>query len=94
MAYYISSSTDLERVRAAIRNHWAIEDKLHYCLDVYCGHDASTKRAGNVVQIMDIIQKHNLFVMERLKVNLKSSIPRIQKKLARLNPTKLLTLNF
>ncbi|HBW25918.1 MAG TPA: ISAs1 family transposase, partial [Hungateiclostridium thermocellum] len=44
-------------------------------------HDASHKRTRNVAQIMDIIQKINLLIIERLKTNMKSSIPRIQKQL-------------
>ena len=60
VAYYISSLTDVSSLKQAIRGHWAIENKLHHCLDVYFGHDASHKRTRNVAQIMDIIQKINL----------------------------------
>ncbi len=69
-----------------IREHWVIENKLHYMLDVYLGQDMSSKRQGNVAQIMDIIMKVNLFIMQRLRERKKSSIPRVQKFLARLNP--------
>ncbi|MGP1558610.1 MAG: ISAs1 family transposase, partial [Porphyromonas gingivalis] len=48
----------------------------------------------NVAQIMDIIQKINLLIIERLKTNMKSSIPRIQKKLARMKPQQLITIQF
>lgn len=92
--YYISSSSDLPRIREVIRNHWAIENKLHYCLDVFLGQDASKKRAGNVAQIMDKVQKYNLFLYERLKLSYKTSIPRIQKKLARLRPQQIILLKF
>ncbi|RRD70125.1 hypothetical protein EII41_12985 [Tannerella forsythia] len=34
-------------------------------------HDASHKRTKNVAQIMDIIQKINLLIIERLKTNIK-----------------------
>ena len=94
VAYYISSLTDVSSLKQAIRGHWAIENKLHHCLDVYFGHDASHKRTRNVAQIMDIIQKINLLIIERLKTNMKSSIPRIQKKLARMNPQQLITIQF
>ncbi|MCE8187237.1 ISAs1 family transposase, partial [Porphyromonas gingivalis] len=60
----------------------------------YFGHDASHKRTRNVAQIMDIIQKINLLIIERLKTNMKSSIPRIQKKLARMKPQQLITIQF
>ncbi len=94
MVYYISSSTESSLLRQSILGHWAIENNLHHCLDVYLGHDASHKRAKNVAQIMDIIQKINLFIIMRLKINMKSSIPRVQKKLARTKPTKIATLPF
>ena len=94
VAYYISSLTDVSSLKQAIRGHWAIENKLHHCLDVYFGHDASHKRTRNVAQIMDIIQKINLLIIERLKTNMKSSIPRIQKKLARMKPQQLMTMQF
>lgn len=90
VAYYISSEVDLARIRAVIREHWAIENKLHYMLDVYLSQDMSSKRQGHVAQIMDIIMKVNLFIMQRLRERKKSSVPRIQKFLARLN-LKLIT---
>ncbi len=94
VVYYISSSTESSLLRQSIRGHWAIENNLHHCLDVYFGHDASHKRAKNVAQIMDIIQKINMLIIMRLKTNIKSSIPRVQKKLARTKPTKIATLQF
>lgn len=93
-SYYISSSEDLPRLRQAIRGHWAIENQLHYCLDVFLGQDVSHKRVGNVAQIMDIIQKINLFIIQRLKQEMKTSIPRLQKKLARLKPKQIIELKF
>lgn len=50
-SHYISSLTDLERLKAAIRSHWAIENHLHHCLDVYLGQDDSHKTRGNAPQI-------------------------------------------
>lgn len=94
MVYYISSSTESSLSRQSIRGAWEIENNLHHCLDVCFGQDASHKRAKNVAQIMDIIQKINLFIITRLKTNMKSSIPRVQKKLARTKPTKIATLQF
>ena len=82
MVYYISSSTESSLSRQSIRGAWEIENNLHHCLDVYFGHDTSHKRAKNVAQIMDVIQKINLLIITRLKTNMKSSIPRVQKKLA------------
>ncbi|PDP55156.1 ISAs1 family transposase, partial [Porphyromonas gingivalis] len=36
----------------------------------------------------------NLLIIERLKTNMKSSILRIQKKLARMKPQQLITIQF
>lgn len=94
IVYYISSSTESSLLRQSIRGHWAIENNLHHCLNVYLGHDASHKRAKSLAQIMGIIQKINLFIITRLKTSMKSSIPRMQKKLARTKPTKIATLQF
>ncbi len=80
VVYYISLSTESSLLRQSIRGHWAIENNLHHCLDVYFGHDTSLKRAKNVTQIMEIIQKINLFIITKLKTNMKSSIPCVQKK--------------
>ena len=77
MVYYISSSTESSLLRQSIHGDWEIENNLHHCLDVCFGHDASHKRAKSIVQIMDIIQKINLFIIMRLKTKMKSSIPRV-----------------
>lgn len=39
VSYYISSLSNAEEVCKLIRNHWAIENNLHYCLDVILGED-------------------------------------------------------
>ncbi|MDY5858600.1 MAG: ISAs1 family transposase [Porphyromonas sp.] len=76
--YYISLIADLERLRQAIRSHWAIENNLHHCLDVYLGQDASHKRLGNVPQIMDVVLKINLFILMHLREKAGLSIPMLQ----------------
>lgn len=92
--YYISSGKDLGQIRKVIREHWAIENKLHYMLDVYMGQDLSEKRQGNAAQIMDMIMKVNLLIMQRLKLAKKSSVPRIEKFLSRISPEKLIQLEI
>ncbi|MCF6349336.1 MAG: ISAs1 family transposase, partial [Flavobacteriaceae bacterium] len=41
----------------AIRSHWAIENKLHWILDVAFCEDASRKRTGNTAQNFSILNK-------------------------------------
>ena len=49
--YYISSlAPEAARLNAAIRQHWGIENKLHWVLDVAFREDDSRKRAGHAAQ--------------------------------------------
>jgi predicted transposase YbfD/YdcC len=75
--YYISSlEREAKFINKAIRDHWAIENKLHWVLDVVFGEDASRKRKGNSANNFNIITKMALSLMEDCKVNL----PRSQKR--------------
>jgi predicted transposase YbfD/YdcC len=61
--YYITSlSPDAARLNQAIRNHWGIENKLHWALDVSFGEDLDRKRAGNAAQ--------NFSILNRIALNL------------------------
>jgi predicted transposase YbfD/YdcC len=61
--YYISSlQPDAARLNTSIRQHWGIENKLHWALDVAFGEDASRKRAGNAAQ--------NFSLLNRIALNL------------------------
>ena len=46
VSYYISSIEDSKCIFHAIRDHWKIENQLHYMLDVYLGENGWIKRAG------------------------------------------------
>ncbi len=49
--YYISSlPPEATRLNQLIRQHWGIENKLHWVLDVAFGEDHSRKRAGHAAQ--------------------------------------------
>jgi predicted transposase YbfD/YdcC len=61
--YYITSlGPDPARLNQAIRNHWGIENKLHWALDVGFGEDLDRKRAGNAAQ--------NFSILNRIALNL------------------------
>jgi predicted transposase YbfD/YdcC len=61
--YYITSlKPDAARLNQAIRQHWGIENKLHWVLDVAFGEDQSRKRAGNAAQ--------NFSLLNRIALNL------------------------
>jgi len=56
--YYISSlRNDASEFQSKIRAHWAVENKLHWTLDVAFSEDASRKRAGNAAQNYSILLK-------------------------------------
>lgn len=46
---YLISSLQLtaEKIAGYVRGHWGIENKLHWCIDVYYGEDASRKKKGS-----------------------------------------------
>jgi len=75
MSYYISSIEDSKRIFRAIRDHWKIENQLHYMLDVYLGEDGWSKRAGEADINMELMAKIDLFILQRLKAKLGKSIP-------------------
>ena len=56
--YYISSlQNNANEFQSKIRSHWAVENNLHWTLDVCFGEDASRKRAGNAAQNYSILLK-------------------------------------
>ncbi len=56
--YYISSSNaNAAFFNNAARQHWGIENKLHWTLDVIFDEDASTKRAGTAAENFSFISK-------------------------------------
>jgi predicted transposase YbfD/YdcC len=61
--YYISSlDADAQRAASAIRQHWAVENKLHWCMDVAFADDQMRARTGHAA--------HNLAVLKHITMNL------------------------
>lgn len=64
--YYLSSlPVDAAKFAQAVRGHWAIENSLHWVLDVHLGEDDSRARAGHAAA--------NLATLRRLALNLLKS---------------------
>ena len=73
--YYISSLSAKPKVIGhAIRSHWAIENNLHWTLDMVFKEDNSLKKKGNSALNYNIIAKMALNIIER-ETESKSSKP-------------------
>ena len=56
--YYIASrNLAPAEVAEAVRSHWAIENQLHWVLDVTMKEDASTVRKDNAPENMSLLKK-------------------------------------
>lgn len=56
--YYLSSlDMTPEAMAKAVRAHWAVENKLHWMLDVNFGEDACTVKKDNAPEILSSIRR-------------------------------------
>ena len=63
--YYITSiKGDAKRLNEAIKSHWAIENNLHWCLDVIFKEDGQLKRSGNAAENFNIVNKAALGLLD------------------------------
>lgn len=61
--FYLSSlSPDASRLAPAIRAHWSVENRLHWCMDVAFADDQMRARTGHAA--------HNLAVLKHMTLNL------------------------
>lgn len=66
--YYISDhSSNPGLIANAIRQHWGIENKLHWVLDISFGDDQSRIRKGNAPRNMAIVKKTVLNLLQIMK---------------------------
>ena len=64
--YYISSRhANAEAFNNAIREHWGIENKLHWSLDVSFNEDESNKKAGHAAENFSYISKIALNLLKQ-----------------------------
>lgn len=82
--YYISSQQNTsESFLKSTRNHWLIENKLHWSLDVIFNEDQSKKRNNNVAENFSIILKSVLKLLQEKQLkNKRISIKRMRKRSA------------
>lgn len=80
-AYYISSlEADAEQLLMATRYHWAVENSLHWVLDVTFREDEARIRLGHAAHNMAILRQLALNILK--KPDFKESIRRRRKKAA------------
>ena len=66
--FYITSlKPQAERLNRAIRQHWSIENKLHWALDVSFGEDLDRKRVGNAAQNFSLLNRIALNLLQQDK---------------------------
>jgi predicted transposase YbfD/YdcC len=53
------------RLNSVIRQHWGIESKLHWVLDVGFGEDLDRKRAGHAVQNFSLLNRMALNLLKQ-----------------------------
>ena len=72
--YYISSfAPDAEKFMHAVRSHWEVENRLHWCLDVQFGDDYARARTGHVAHNLALV-RHIALNLIRLNTSVKTSI--------------------
>lgn len=70
--YYVASlKTDAKHFNRLVRGHWAIENQLHWSLDVIFREDLSRKRSGESAENFALIRKMtlNLLNQEETKIS-------------------------
>ena len=68
--YYISSLNACPiSILSSVRQHWGIENRLHWILDVSFGADQSRIRKGNAPQNIAIIRKCTINLLQQFKKN-------------------------
>lgn len=72
--FYISSLTcDAKKFGYVVRNHWGIENSLHWTLDVAFREDECRKRAGNAAENFAVLRHITLNLLKN-ETSLKKSI--------------------
>ena len=68
--YYITSlKPEAARLNRVVRQHWGIENKLHWVLDVGFGEDLSRKRAGHAAQNFSVLNRIALNILKQEKAS-------------------------
>jgi predicted transposase YbfD/YdcC len=69
----VGDHTNAERIARAVRSHWEVENRLHWCLDVQFNEDQSRVRTGYAANNFAIV-RHIVMNLLRLNTTRKASI--------------------
>jgi predicted transposase YbfD/YdcC len=74
--YFLTSVTDIGLFSRAVREHWGIENRLHWHLDVTFGEDSARFRNRNAAAVWNVLRKTALEYLKKVdpgkNVSLKS----------------------
>ena len=71
--YYISSLPPVAQdIAVAIRNHWSVENNLHWVLDMAFREDECRKRNGNAPEVFAMLRRLTLNLLKMEKSTKKS----------------------
>ena len=63
--YFITSLTDIETFSKSVREHWGIENRLHWCLDVAFNEDKQRMRADHSAENFAVIRHLSLNLLKQ-----------------------------
>lgn len=64
--YYVTSLTDVKEFAQAARQHWGVENSLHWCLDVTFREDASRIRKDHSAENFAVVRHFALSVLRNM----------------------------
>lgn len=93
--FYISSLfIDIELFSKSIRNHWSVENKLHWHLDFTFREDKNTTQNKKALMNLQLINKFCLAIFSRIKSFYKNKSLRRMKKIMGMNFESILIKNI
>lgn len=65
--YFLTSLQDVETFSYSVREHWGIENKLHWVLDVVFKEDSSSVKKANAPLVFNELRKTSLHLLSKKK---------------------------